>query len=128
MRGENSEKYIDLFCQMKKRGLINAATYDAAIGFYVEGENVDMALQKLAEMNDLGMNPSLTTAQNLVLSVAEQGLPRLAMDLAIAFEGSSLRRIDTETWVKLLVEFSDNLYVSVFSWCSMAMIELAITG
>ena len=115
MRGENSEKYIDLFCQMKKRGLINAATYDDAIGFYVEGENVDMALQKLAEMNDLGMNPSLTTAQNLVLSVAEQGLPRLAMDLAIAFEGSSLRRIDTETWVKLLVEFSDNLYVSVFS-------------
>lgn len=102
---------------MNERGMVNSTTYDAIIKYYVEGDNPDMALHKLAEMNDQGMNPGLVTAQRLVVFVAEQGYPRLALDLAIAFESSSLRRIETETWIGLLAACADNLYVSFFSQC-----------
>jgi hypothetical protein len=100
---------------MSESDLVNATTYDTIIGFFVENENLDMALHKLAEMNDAGMTPALETAQRLILKAAGMGYPRLALDLALAFENSSVRRIDTETWTRLLAACSDNLYVSSFS-------------
>lgn len=111
--GEHSDHLFEIVNMMEEQNFINSASYDAIIDYYIEGDNLDMGLHKLAEMNDRGMNPNLPTAQRVILKAAEQGYPRLAMDLATAYENSSLRRIDSETWVNLLAACADNYYVSV---------------
>ena len=113
--GQTKDNMIHILAIMSESGLINAQTYDAIIGFYIENENLDMALHKLAEMNDLDMTPGLETAQRLIVLAVQTGYPRLALDLALAYENTSVRRIDTETWMKLLTASAQNLYVSFSS-------------
>ena len=97
---------------MKKHGVEpNARTYDFIIKFYLECDNLEVALIKLAEMNDAGHSPSLKVAQQLIDSAGEAGQVRLALDLADAYEETTVRRLDVEAWVKLLIYSAEQLFV-----------------
>ena len=102
---------------MKKRGVEpNAGIYNTIINYFLEGENLPVALRKLAEMSDKGFLPSMHVAQKLAETAAESGYARLALDLADAYEDSAARRLDTQYWVKLLVACAESLYVRTFDY------------
>ncbi len=86
-------------------------THDLLIQRYVDGENIELALRRLTDMEDAGLSPSLKTAQDLVSKTAELGYPRLAFDLANAFEHESIRRLNNATWVSVLASCAQNSYV-----------------
>lgn len=95
----------------------NSRTYDLVISYYLEGGNFEVALCRLAEMNDLGFAPSLKIANMLIDSAIESGHVRLALDLAEAYEQSTVRRLDTDSWVKLLVGCAEHLYADGVQRC-----------
>ncbi|KAI5116756.1 hypothetical protein M0805_008369 [Coniferiporia weirii] len=101
----------------------NSKTYDLTISYYLEGGNLEMALYRLAEMNDLGFSPSLQIAQLLIDAAAETGHARLALDLAEAYEQTTIRRLDNTTWVKLLVACADNLYAGGVKRCWKKVVD-----
>lgn len=100
--------------EIEKQGLEpNAATYDTILRFHLDCDNLEMALFKLAEMNDMGFQPSLKVMQYLITEIGEVGHVRLALNLADAYEATAVRRLDSDTWVKLLVFCAEELYVSI---------------
>lgn len=101
---------------MEERNIVpNSTTYNLIISYFLEGENLPVALRRLAEMSDNGLLPSMQVAQRLTETAAELGHARLAIDLADAYEESAVRRLDNQTWVKLLVASGEALYVRILS-------------
>lgn len=90
----------------------DAVAYEIVITQLCKAENLELALQKLAEMSQLQMHPTIRITQNIVKSACRIGLCRLAVDVAEAFEDSSPRRLDGTTWMKCLMASADALYVS----------------
>ena len=95
----------------------NTRTYELIITYYLEGGNFEVALCRLAEMNDLGLSPSLKVAHLLIDSAIEIGHIQLALDLAEAYERTTVRRIDSDAWVKLLVGCAEHLYADGVQRC-----------
>ena len=91
--------------------LPNETTYEIIILRYTAAEAIELALQCLAEMSSLGLSPTLATATSVITTASKLGYPRLALDLAESFEGSSIRRLDGHVWVECLISSSDALYV-----------------
>ena len=111
-RYSECERIYDVLKEMEGRQIEpNATTYNLVISYFLEGENLPIALRKLAEMSDGGHLPSMQVAQRLAETAAERGYARLAIDLADAYEESAVRRLDNQTWVKLLVSSAESLYV-----------------
>ncbi|EJD02798.1 uncharacterized protein FOMMEDRAFT_86064 [Fomitiporia mediterranea MF3/22] len=88
----------------------NTRTYDFLINYYLDSDNLEMALLKLAEMNDLGFSPSLKVAKNLSHTAGQYGHARLALELADAYEETTIRRLDSEAWVNILIHSAEQLY------------------
>lgn len=91
----------------------NEGSYEILIGYLTRNQHLELALQKIGEMSQYGLSPSLRTAQQVISLACEFGHPRLAIELATAFESSSVRRLDAETWMKCLIASSDMLYVGL---------------
>lgn len=92
----------------------NQTTYEIIILRLVESENLELALQFLAEMNKLELGPTLKTMQAIINLACDIGYPRLALELADAFESTSVRRLESEVWMNCLACAAEHLYVSPY--------------
>lgn len=86
-------------------------SYEIFILFVCRHSNLELALQKLSEMGTADLTPSLKSAQAVISLACDMGQPRLAVELAEAFERSSVRRLDGVVWIKCLIASADALYV-----------------
>lgn len=90
----------------------NEITYEIIITRLAEADRLELALQYLAKLAPAGLAPTLNTASAIITRAAALGFSRLALDLAVAFEETSVRRLDGEVWVDVLVSCAEGLYVS----------------
>lgn len=88
----------------------NENSYEFVILHLTRNGYFELALQKLSEMADADLRPTLKTAQSIITMACELGHPRLAVELAEAFERSSVRRLDGVVWVKCLIASAEALY------------------
>ncbi|KAI0705061.1 hypothetical protein C8T65DRAFT_653096 [Cerioporus squamosus] len=88
----------------------NETTYEILITRFAETDRLELSLQFLSKIAPAGLSPSLQTASAVVKCAADLGFPRLALDLADAFESTSIRRLEGEVWVDVLVSCAEQLY------------------
>ncbi|KAF8585959.1 hypothetical protein K439DRAFT_1341990 [Ramaria rubella] len=93
----------DLFNRMEKDQVMpNTHTYHHVVLRYVEANNLEMCLQCFGEMNGRGVSPMLQTAQVVIELATYLGHPRIALDIAYAFEAASARKLEAPDWVSIL--------------------------
>ncbi|KAI0645578.1 hypothetical protein C8Q79DRAFT_965250 [Trametes meyenii] len=88
----------------------NEITYEIIITRFTEAQRLELALEYLAKLAPAGLSPTLITASAIITTAASLGFSRLALDLAAAFEQTSVRRLDGEVWVDVLVSCAESLY------------------
>ena len=91
--------------------LPNEYTYETIITLFAENHRIELALQFLAKLGPAGLSPTLKTATAVITSAANLGFPQLALDLADSFESTSVRRLEPEVWVDMLVSCAEALHV-----------------
>ncbi|KAL5523876.1 hypothetical protein ACEPAG_8049 [Sanghuangporus baumii] len=117
-RASDSNEIQKILQEMEGQDLQpNAGTYDFLLRYYLDCDNVEMALVKLAEMNEAGFQPNLKTAQTLIDRFGQMGHVRLALELADFHETVTVRRLDSELWVNLLVYCAEELYAQGVLQC-----------
>ena len=99
----------------------NQSLYERLIQRLTNGRNLEAALQQLAAMSEKGIPPSLKAMDALIHVACEKKQPRLALELAQAFDAASLRRISSQTWMRILVASSESFFVRGYvlnkGWC-----------
>lgn len=103
----------------------NAQTFALILERPLLGENIELAVQYLGEMNARGIIPELPTVQGIIILATKLGHSRLALEIASTFEEESVRRLDNEVWVNCLISSAENLYVSPSSTTPM-LIKLTL--
>lgn len=102
-----------------------ATTFNHIIQRYATDENLEVALQYFYAMKSRKIIPDIRSAQAIVILAAQQGYPRLAIDLARWFEEVSVRRLDHTPWMNILISSANSLYVSLHT--RMIWLSLIIT-
>ncbi|KAI8972256.1 hypothetical protein BD414DRAFT_426061 [Trametes punicea] len=90
----------------------NEFTYEIIITRLAEIGRLEQCLQYLAKLPRAGLSPTLKTASAIITTAANMGHARLALELAQAFEDSSVRRLDGDVWVDILVSCAEALYAN----------------
>lgn len=90
---------------------LDAQTFSLILERPLAAGNLEMAVQGIGQMIDRHIVPELSIAQGTIHLACKLGYPKLAMELAETFENLSVRRLDTEVWVNLLISSAENLYV-----------------
>ncbi|KZO98939.1 hypothetical protein CALVIDRAFT_544698 [Calocera viscosa TUFC12733] len=80
----------------------NAITYQHLIISHIENQNLEMSLQLIDEMSSQGIQPTLHSVEQVVDLATRFNFARLAVDLAVAFEEESIRRLPPVSWMKML--------------------------
>ena|SRR5882762_8473272 len=93
----------------------NALTFSLILERPILDKNLELAIQHMSEMNARGIIIELQTAEAIITLAAELGHPRLALDVASSFEEVSVRRLDSEVWLKCLISSAENLYVRLIN-------------
>ncbi len=106
----------------------NETTYELLIDRLVHAGHLETAIQTLALMGNEGIAPTLNAAQAVIKLACDLHFPRLALDLAQAFESTSVRRIDPGIWACILVSSSESLYVRVILVPLYYLLIVCITG
>lgn len=89
----------------------DSKTYALILERPLVNENVEMVVQYLGEMMLRRITPELDTAERAIIITTKYCLPKLALELAHAFEYESVRRLDSEVWLNCLICSAENLYV-----------------
>ena len=89
----------------------DATTYSHIIRRYINGGNLELAIQMLADMNNFRLMPPQKTAEAIICEALDKGFIRLAFDMSESFEQTSISVLDPEIWTKLLIGCSQILYV-----------------
>lgn len=89
----------------------DSTTYEIIITRCTENQRLESALQYLSKLAPAGLSPTLATASAVVCCAANLGFPRLALDLADAFEATSVRTLENDVWVDVLASCAEQLYV-----------------
>ncbi|KAJ7703255.1 hypothetical protein B0H17DRAFT_922737 [Mycena rosella] len=106
----------------------NSATYTILIARFVDDGNLEVALQYLHEMRAHGLHPEGAAAQAVIVLAANRGHPRLAVDLAVAFEAETVRKIEDSVWLACLHSSAAQLYADGVVKCwSTLVTNLAIS-
>lgn len=87
-------------------------TYEHIVLYYAQHGPMELLLRYLAEMGQKQISPTLKTMEVTIGKACKLHLPQLALDLAEAFEDSSVRRLDVQVWVDVLAACATNLWVS----------------
>ncbi|OSD06764.1 hypothetical protein PYCCODRAFT_1430955 [Trametes coccinea BRFM310] len=96
---------------MEEWGILpNEFTYEIIITRLAHMQRLELALQYLASLPRLGLSPTLNTATAVITTAANLGFARLAVDLSLAFEQMSVRRLEGSTWSDVLVSCAEALY------------------
>jgi len=88
----------------------DALTYQHLITRFSDADNLELAVQYLAQMNDQGLSPTYATASAIIGCACRLDFPRLAIDLANAYESTAVRRLDGEVWMRCLIACAGGLY------------------
>ncbi|KAI0819966.1 hypothetical protein BC628DRAFT_1331540 [Trametes gibbosa] len=88
----------------------NEITYEIIITRLAGADRIELALQYLSTLPPLRLSPTLNTATAVIQCAAGLGFSRLALDLAVSFEETSVRRLEGEVWVDLLISCAQSLY------------------
>lgn len=129
MRFMNTRHMWDILESMRRFDIsLNEQTYEIVILRYVEAGQIELALQQLSEMGKRSLSPTLKTARGLIMAASRSGYPRLALELAESFEQSSVRHLEGEVWVDLLISCSESFYeYGVLRTWQQVVHELGIT-
>jgi len=101
----------EIIALMDKHGVDrDQRTYEHIILRYLEHSSIELALRYLAEMGERQLAPTLKTMEGIIYTACKLHLPRLALDLAEAFEDSSVRRLDTQVWMDCLIACATDLW------------------
>ncbi|KAF5386004.1 hypothetical protein D9615_002506 [Tricholomella constricta] len=113
----NSQYIWKVVDKMNELGVVpNADIFSFIIRRYLEGGNMELAIQYFCAMKSHQIIPKVQVAQSLIAFTAQSGYPRLALDLATWFEQASIRRLDHTVWVRCLIASAEHLYMDgVFS-------------
>ncbi|KAJ6475311.1 hypothetical protein C8R47DRAFT_1052915 [Mycena vitilis] len=110
-RAESSSLLPVILTKMETLGIRpNATTFSILIARFVAEENLELALQQYHAMKTHNLVPDVAAAQSLIILAAEQGYPRLAVDLAVAFENESVRKVQDSVWLACLHSSAAALY------------------
>lgn len=105
----------------------NQTTYTLLITRFVAEENLEVALQYLHGMKARNLLPEVAAAQAVIVLAADQGYPRLAVDLAISFETETVRKVEDSVWLACLHSSAADLYVSAFPSSLCVAFELSFS-
>ncbi|KAI0072660.1 hypothetical protein K474DRAFT_1667556 [Panus rudis PR-1116 ss-1] len=106
----------------------NQKTFEIYITRLLQSNNLEGALRTLGEMSKLGLSPSLRSAQGIISLACELSNPRLALDLAEAYESTSVRRLEGYIWMDILIASTELFYAEGVVRCwQKAVKELNIT-
>ncbi|KAJ6586863.1 hypothetical protein DFH09DRAFT_1027747 [Mycena vulgaris] len=95
----------------------NATTYTHLITRFVSDRNLEVALQHLHAMHAHNFLPEVAAAQAIIVLAAEQGYPKLAVDLATSFESEGLRKVEDSVWLACLRSSAADLYAEGVQKC-----------
>ncbi|KAJ7262235.1 hypothetical protein B0H12DRAFT_1013042 [Mycena haematopus] len=106
----------------------NAATYALLITRFVAEQNLELALQYLHAMKARNLLPDVKVAQAVIILAANQGFPRLAIDIAVSFENETVRKVEDSVWLACLHSSAAELYAEGVSksWYTLVT-DLAIS-
>ncbi|KAJ7132806.1 hypothetical protein C8R43DRAFT_1239561 [Mycena crocata] len=128
-RTENTSILPVVLQKMDELGVVpNAATYTLLITRFVDDQNLEVALQYLQAMEAHNLLPEVAAAQAVIILAANQGYPRLAVDLAISFESTSVRKVEDSVWLACLHSSGADLYAEgvLKSWYTLVT-DLAVS-
>ena len=100
--------------EMKANGISrNATTYRHVIHFHATtSQTLAQCLAFYNEMREAGLQPDLSTIEELINLALDHSSPRLALDLALEFETGSNRDLSLSVWSLLLGSSAANHFVS----------------
>ncbi|KAJ7072379.1 hypothetical protein C8F01DRAFT_1012105 [Mycena amicta] len=87
----------------------NATTYTHLILRFAEEHNLEVCLTHLHEMKAAGLVPQLAAIQKIIVLAANQGFPKLAIDIAVSYEEST-RKVEDSVWLACLHASAAQLY------------------
>ncbi|KAI9060300.1 hypothetical protein FKP32DRAFT_1595693 [Trametes sanguinea] len=108
---KDQDELHDVLRAMEEWSILpNEFTYEIIITRLAHAQRLELALQYLANLPRLGLSPTLKTATAVITTAAYLGFSRLAVDLSLAFEQMSVRRLEGSTWSDILVSCAETLY------------------
>ncbi|KAJ7096379.1 hypothetical protein C8R44DRAFT_717856 [Mycena epipterygia] len=128
-RTETTAALPAILQKMEELGVApNATTYTLLIDRFVADENLEAAIQHLYAMKAHNLLPEVAAAQAVIILAANRGYPRLAVDLAMAFEEDTVRKVEDSVWVACLHSSATELYADgvIKSWYILVR-DLAIS-
>jgi hypothetical protein len=104
----------------------NATTFEYLIWRYISCGNLEMSLKLLFEMERKDFSPRFEIAQDIIKLCTDNGMARLAVEIARNYEDGELRKLNPSTWVDLLAVASDMYYVNSlrYSLCDLLIINV----
>lgn len=92
----------------------NATTYRHIIRFHATtSQTLAQCLVFYNEMREAGLQPDLSTIEELINLALVHSSPRLALDLALEYETESNRELPLSMWSLLLGGSASNHFVSI---------------
>ncbi|EIW83273.1 hypothetical protein CONPUDRAFT_81278 [Coniophora puteana RWD-64-598 SS2] len=105
----------------------NEQTFSLLIKRFTDNENLEMALQQMQLLLSQKKSPDLSNVQDIIVLASKLGHPKLALDLAREFEKGSIRRLDTQTWMNVLMASADSFFAEGVTQCWNKLVgELSI--
>lgn len=96
--------------------------FELLIDFWARHHNLAMCIQELQSLFDKDIAPTLKIINPIVILAAEEGHPRLAIDLIQAYESGETERIPTSVWAQVLLTSATHSYVCS---CRVLLLSLA---
>jgi len=89
--------------------------YNAIARGAVASSNFEQIVLVVTEMLEREMTPSTALLKHVVRLACEWGCPRLAIQLVERVDATSRagQKVDTSTWVQILMASADNQFVSI---------------
>ncbi|KAJ7901771.1 hypothetical protein B0H14DRAFT_2668377 [Mycena olivaceomarginata] len=128
-RGEASTFIPYILTKLEELGVKpNATTYTLLITRFVAEENLELAVQYLHAMRTKHLIPDVAAAQAVIVLAANQGFPRLAVDIAVSFEKETVRKVEDSVWLACLHSSAAELYAEGVSksWYTLVS-DLAVS-
>ncbi|KAJ7647386.1 hypothetical protein FB45DRAFT_733113 [Roridomyces roridus] len=105
----------------------NQTTYTLLITRFADDKNLEMALQYLHAMKNHNLVPEVAAGQAVILLAANEGYPKLALDLVTFFEEKTVRKVEDSIWLACLYSSAQALYGQGVIKCWYAVVsDLAI--
>ncbi|KAL0570510.1 hypothetical protein V5O48_011456 [Marasmius crinis-equi] len=101
--GRASPVLFDILRTMAEKGVEpDGTTYTIMIRYFAVVRSLHMCLRYLHEMRSKGIEPELEPIRDMVVLAAEEGYPRLALDLVERYQENFVRMLGSDVWTGCL--------------------------